>query len=112
MLGPAAMQVLAAGKIVAGVGLVENALHKTMIVRVLRADEIAAEESALLAAATGVMPSLPVDAIDVLIVDRMGKNISGVGMDTNIIGRIAVRGQTDPESPRIKAIMVADLTEE
>src|SRR4030095_14739588 len=58
------------------------------------------------------MPSLPVDDIDVLIIDRMGKNISGVGIDTNIIGRSGVRGQTDPASPRIKAIMVSDLTDE
>jgi hypothetical protein len=112
MLGPAATQVLAAGKIVAGIGLVENALHKTMIVKVLKADEIPAEEPALLAAATKAMPRLPVDAIDVLVIDRMGKNISGVGIDTNIIGRIGVRGQADPDSPRIKAIMVTDLTDE
>ena len=112
MLGPGALQVLAAGKIVAGVGLVENALHHTMIVKVMTADQIPAEEPALLAAATAAMPSLPVDDIDVLIIDRMGKNISGVGIDTNIIGRIGVRGQTDPASPRIKAIMVSDLTDE
>ena len=112
MLGPGALQVLAAGKIVAGVGLVENALHNTMIVKVMRADQIPAEEPALLAAAAAAMPHLPVDDIDVLIIDRMGKNISGVGIDTNIIGRISVRGQADPESPRIKAIMVSDLTDE
>jgi hypothetical protein len=112
MLGPAATQVLAAGKIAAGIALVENALHHTMIVSVLKADEIPAEEPALLAAATKAMPRLPVDAIDVLIIDRMGKNISGVGIDTNIIGRIRVRGQADPDCPRIKAIMVSDLTDE
>jgi hypothetical protein len=112
MLGPAATQVLAQGKIVAGVGLVENAIHQTMLLKVMKADEIARNEPAMLAAATAAMPRLPVDAIDVLVIDRMGKNISGVGIDTNIIGRIGVRGQTDPEFPHIKAIMVSDLTDE
>jgi hypothetical protein len=112
MIGPGASQVLATGKILAGIGLVENALHKTMIIRVLKADEIAEQEPALLRAATDAMPSLPVAAIDVLVIDRMGKNISGVGIDPNITGRIGVRGQEDPPSPRIKAIVASDLTDE
>jgi hypothetical protein len=57
------------------------------------------------------MPKLPVDDIDVLVVDRMGKDISGVGIDPNITGRIGVRGQQDAVSPRIKAIVVTDLTD-
>ena len=58
------------------------------------------------------MPSLPVDNIDVLIIDEMGKNISGAGMDTNIIGRWMVEGEPEPESPRIKRIAILDLTPE
>ena len=58
------------------------------------------------------MPSLPVDDIDVLIIDEMGKNISGAGMDTNIIGRWMVEGEPEPESPRIKRIAILDLTPE
>jgi hypothetical protein len=56
------------------------------------------------------MPALPADDIDLLIVDWMGKDISGAGMDPNIIGRIYVRGEREPERPRIKAIYVRDLT--
>jgi len=112
MLGPGARQVLATGKILAGVGLVENAVHQTMTVRVLKAGEIAEEEPKLLEVATTSMPRLPVDALDVLVIDRMGKDISGVGIDPNITGRIGVRGQSDPEFPRVKAIVVADLTEQ
>ena len=111
LIGPGAAQVLASGKILAGVGVVENAFHATMIVRVLKADEIAVEEPKLLAAATASMPSLPVDAIDVLMIDRMGKDISGVGIDPNITGRIGVRGQEAPSSPHVKAIAVTDLTD-
>jgi len=111
MIGPGASQVLASGKILAGVALVENAFHTTMIVRVLKADEIAEEEPRLLEAAKQAMPSLPADAIDVLLIDRMGKDISGVGIDPNITGRIGVRGQPAPSSPQVKAIAVTDLTE-
>ena len=111
MIGRGASQVLATGKILAGVALVENAFHHTVMVRVLKADEIADQEPALLRAANENMPSLPVDAIDVLVLDQMGKNISGVGIDPNITGRIGVRGQSDPPRPVIKSIMVSDLTD-
>jgi hypothetical protein len=52
-----------------------------------------------------------VDDIDVLIIDRMGKDISGAGIDPNIIGRNYIRDEPEPERPRIKAITVHDLTE-
>ena len=57
------------------------------------------------------MPRLPAEDIDVLIVDELGKDVSGTGLDTNIIGRIYIKGDPEPESPRIKAIVVCDLTE-
>jgi hypothetical protein len=76
----------------------------------LKADEIATEEPRLLELAKNNMPRLPVDVVDVLVVDRMGKDISGVGIDPNITGRIGVRGERDPVSPRVGAMMVGDLT--
>src|SRR5205814_5960096 len=54
---------------------------------------------------------LPVDDIDVLIVDEMGKEISGSGMDSNVIGRLRIAGQPEPAAPRIKQIVVLRLTE-
>ena len=57
------------------------------------------------------MPSFPVNDIDVLIIDQMGKDISGVGIDPNIIGRIKIAGQKEPEKPEIKAIVLLDLTD-
>jgi len=110
-IGPGAGHVLATGKVIAAVGLVENALHETMLVKVLKQDEIAEEEPNLLELAKRNMPHLPVDAVDVLVVDRMGKDISGVGIDPNITGRIGVSGQHDPTAPAIKALMVCDLTD-
>jgi hypothetical protein len=112
LIGPGATQVLATGKILAGIGLVENAVHQTLELRVLNAAEIPREEPALLALAHRHMPRLPVRTADVLVIDRMGKNISGVGIDPNVTGRIGVNGQQDPQGPRIAAMMVCDLTDE
>jgi hypothetical protein len=112
LIAPSARRVLEGGKILGGVGLVENARHELMQVRVLRADEIAAEEPTLLETARENMPSLPVKAIDVLVIDRMGKDISGIGIDSNITGRIGIRGQDEPANPQVRAVMVSDLTAE
>jgi hypothetical protein len=81
-----------------------------MCISAVRADRIETEDARLLALARQNMPSLPVDCLDVLIVDEMGKDISGVGIDTNIIGRIRVRGMEEPEKPQITNIVVTDLT--
>jgi hypothetical protein len=106
-----AKRVLSTGKILGGIGLVENAFDETMMVRVLKASEFMEIEPVLLDAARKNMPSLPVNNIDVLIIDNMGKDISGVGIDPNIIGRIKITGQKEPEKPVIKAIVVSDLTD-
>ncbi len=111
MLGDAGGGILASGKIIGGVALVENALEETMIVRALKASDILREEPALLEMARANMPRLPADEMDVLIIDRMGKEISGVGMDPNVIGRYRVSAQEDPVCPRVEAIMVCDLTD-
>ena len=103
-------QVLATGKIRFGVALVENAYDETMLVRALPAEAIMAEEPDLLEISRAHMPKLPVDDIDILIIDRMGKDISGAGLDPNIIGRNLIRDQPEPERPRIKAITIHDLT--
>ncbi len=56
------------------------------------------------------MPRLPVDELDVLLVDQMGKDISGVGMDTNVIGRTMILGEPEPDHPHIKMIGCHRLT--
>jgi hypothetical protein len=112
LIGSGASQVLSTGKILAGIGLVENAFHETLQIEVLKADAIAREEPRLLNLAKRHMPRLPVDAVDVLVVDRMGKDISGVGIDPNITGRIGVSGEQDAAAPRVGAMMVCDLTAE
>jgi Lactate racemase N-terminal domain len=110
-IGPGARRVLAEGKILGGVGLVEDAYHRTMVVKVLKPNEMADGEPQLLELARRNMPRLPVKAIDVLVIDRMGKDINGVGMDPNVTGRIGVNGEHDPTAPSIGAMIVCDLTD-
>ncbi len=112
LIGPGATQVLSTGKILAGVGLVENAFHETLHVELLAASAITREEPRLLDLAKRHMPRLPVDVVDVLVIDRMGKDISGVGIDPNITGRIGVAGEHDASAPRVRAMMVCALTPE
>src|SRR5919201_1844496 len=57
------------------------------------------------------MAALPFDRLDVLIVDEKGKNVSGTGMDTNILGRMFVPGVPEEDRPRITTVVVLDLTE-
>jgi hypothetical protein len=86
--------ILAAARVVrsrvpllAGVALVEDPHHRLARIEVLPAAEIEAREPALLAQARAWMPALPFAEIDVLILDEIGKNVSGAGMDTNVVGR-------------------------
>src|SRR5262249_38803804 len=70
-----------------GLGLVEDSYHRLARVEALAGGQFSAREPDLLALAREWMPVLPFEKIDVLIVDEIGKNISGAGMDTNIIER-------------------------
>jgi hypothetical protein len=60
--------------------------------------------------ARSLMPNFPVEEFDVLFLDEIGKDISGVGMDPNIIGRLKIEGEPEPVSPRIKIIIIRGLT--
>lgn len=109
---PMAKCIIASGKVVAALAIVENACDRVMQVRAMAPHEIEAGEKELLRMAKASMPRLPVADIDLLVVEEIGKNISGTGMDTNIIGRLRILGETEPETPRIRRIVVLDLTPE
>lgn len=111
LIEPTAQALIATGKIKGGIGVVENAHDKIAVVEVVPADAIIDIDARLLETARQKMPGLPVSDIDVLIIDVMGKDISGSGMDTNIIGRIKIAGETEPDYPNIRSIVVTDLTE-
>jgi hypothetical protein len=105
-----AAQVLAHSNIVLGVAIVENALDQTMLVEAIPVSAVSDREAQLLDLARQHMPRLLTDRLDVLVIDQMGKDISGVGMDTNVIGRLLVTGEIEPTSPRISMISCHHLT--
>jgi hypothetical protein len=98
------------------VAILEDQHHQTHDVRVIRGDEILKEEEALFAKSQELLPRLPFPTIDLLIVDEIGKEISGSGMDTNVIGR-GVFGYISSLQPQhntpthISRIFVRDLTQ-
>jgi hypothetical protein len=98
-------------KVLAGFGVVEDGYHRIVAARGLGPAEMEAGERELLELSRGLSPGLPFPEVDVLVVDEMGKNISGTGMDTNVIGRLRIAGKPEPESPKVKALVVLDLTE-
>jgi hypothetical protein len=101
------------GKILAGLAILENAYDHTAAIELVLPDGIAGDvEANLQRRAKSLMAALPFDRLDVLIVDEMGKNISGTGMDTNILGRMFVPGVPEEDRPRITTVVVLDLTEE
>jgi hypothetical protein len=108
----AGARLLDLGKIVAGLAVIENAYDETAHIELVPANQILAREPALLEIARENLPRLPVDQVDLLLVDEIGKNISGSGMDTNMIGRIYIPGEPEPAAPRVRSIVVTDLTPE
>jgi len=111
MIAPAAEKVIEHGNILLGIGIVENAYDQTKIIKAIKPKDFFTEEPKLLKISKESMPKLPVDDLDILIIDEMGKDISGVGLDTNIIGRMKVGDRNEPEYPRITNIVITDLTE-
>ena len=111
LIPPTARQVLKHGNILLGIATVENAYEETAIIKALLPPDIEEEEMKMLDWCKTHMPSLPTSPIDVLIVDEIGKDISGVGIDPNIIGRTKIRNEPEPEYPDITSIMLLDLTE-
>jgi hypothetical protein len=113
-LVPAARIYEAGSNIIGGLALVENAYEETDRVQALHISEIGMEkEMQLLEDARRKMGSLAFENIDVLVVKELGKNISGTGMDTNIIGRLMIpREKEFPSAANIAAIAVLSLTEE
>jgi hypothetical protein len=107
-----ARRVIETGKILGGLAIVENAYDRAASITFLGPDDIAGPgEARLLVEAKRMMATLPFDDVDVAVIDEMGKDISGCGMDTNVIGRMMIRGSAEFERPRITNIVVLDVTE-
>ncbi|MBI1846028.1 MAG: [Fe-S]-binding protein [Candidatus Rokubacteria bacterium] len=105
-------EMLATAKIAFGVGIVENGYDETARIEAFDARHLEEGERRLLKDAREWMARLPFPAFDVLIVEEMGKNVSGSGMDSNVIGRPTNPHEPFPNEPRILWIVTLDLTEE
>jgi hypothetical protein len=112
----AARVVLQRVPIIGGLALVEDQNHQTAILEVVSAQDFEVRETVLFRKAKALMPKLPFDEVDLLIVDELGKDISGAGMDTNVVGR-SVYGYMSsllpPETnggPHIQRIFVRGLS--
>ena len=100
--------------VLGGLAIVENSAEETARLEVLLPEEIEEKERELLQYAWGLMPHLPLETLDLLIVEEMGKNFSGTGMDTNVIGRwkdMDVKGPITPEIKRIVVLRLAEASE-
>jgi len=108
----AGRHVLASGRILGGLAILEDARHQTAQVTAVAAGRMEEEEPQLLAMARSWMPRIPFDEVDLLIVDEIGKQISGVGMDSKVVNRHPYGGVNPwPWAPRIRRIYVRDLSD-
>ena len=107
----AARLVLTKAPIICAVGILENAYGQTAKISALNAAEIESQEQDLLHLSKKMMAKLPFNEIDLLIVDEMGKDISGVGIDPNITGRNRDLLGVFPHPVQVKRLFVRDLTD-
>ena len=108
-----AAKVLQQCGVAGGIAILENAKDETALIEGVMPSDFAGREPDLLKKAIDWLPTLPFDYADLLIVDRIGKNISGVGMDANTVGRkFNDHAATEKDSVNCLRIMVRSLTEE
>jgi hypothetical protein len=110
VIGAVGRQVLASGKILGGLAILEDAHHNTGQVTAVSSENMEQKEEELLALAKSWMGKIPMP-LDILVLDEIGKNISGAGMDTKVVNR-SVYGESNPfsEAPRIERIFLRDLS--
>jgi hypothetical protein len=100
---------LQSGKIWAGLAILEDGFDETAELHAVSADRILEREPQLLARHQEYFPRIPVDDLNVLVVDEIGKTYSGTGMDTNVIGYRGVKGYEDLDRPRVRIIACLNL---
>lgn len=105
--------VLEACNVLFGLAIVENQRHETALIEAIEPGQLFEREPELLKKAKENMARIPFDDADLLIVDEIGKNICGSGVDTNVVGRKKYfHAPSEHESPKIRRIFVRDLTDE
>jgi hypothetical protein len=96
--------------VVGGIALLENANERAAAIEGVPVGEILEREPALLERSKELLPTLPVEDLDLLVVDEIGKEISGTGVDTNVVGRVRFHGQPEPDAPSITRMYARSLT--
>jgi hypothetical protein len=112
LIPEAARLIMEKAPIILSLAVIENADHEIAVVKAVEPKDVEREELKLLEKAKALLPRLPFKKIDVLIVEEIGKEISGAGIDTNVVGRFWLPGEVDPLSPTIGSIVVLDLSED
>jgi len=102
--------ILANAPVLTGVGIIENGFGKTAQIKACTPERLIDTEKEMLRIARQKCPKLPFDQMDILIVDEFGKEISGTGIDTKVIGRIMNIYESELHHPKITRIIVRDLT--
>ena len=108
-----AQAILATDKVIGGLGILEDGYDQTAELHALAPEEIVAREPELLEHyRQHYFPRLPVDELDVLVIDQIGKTYSGVGLDPNVVGRRGLAGVPDFATPKIKTIAALELSKD
>jgi hypothetical protein len=102
-------KVLSRLPILGGVAVIEDQNHNPFLIEGIPAERLVDREKELLPLARELVSRLPVEEIDLLIVDQIGKCFAGTGMDTGIIGRLRIQGVPEPIRPRIHRIVALSL---
>ena len=110
VIGAVARHVLGRCNILMGLATIENGYRDVAGIGIFPAGEIESGEKTLLAQSKAISPSLPVDAADIILIDEIGKEISGAGFDTRVVGRIRLPGTPEPVTPDITRIILSDIT--
>lgn len=103
-------RILESGKIICGLGVTENEMHETAGLHPALPADIPAVDEGVLLEARAMLPRVPFQNLHVLLIDQIGKNISGAGMDVKVVGRCP--GMPADEAPKYSTIYLRDLTEE
>lgn len=110
VIAAGARHVLSKCNILFGVATIENGYGDVADVGVFPASEIEQKEKVFFSRSMEISPKLPVDEADIILIDEIGKEISGAGFDTRVVGRIRLPGTPEPEKPSIKRIILSDIT--
>lgn len=110
VIAAGARHVISKCNILFGVATIENGYGDVADVGVFPASEIEQKEKTFFSRSMEISPQLPVDEADIILIDEIGKEISGAGFDTRVVGRIRLPGTPEPTKPSIKRIILSDIT--